>query len=486
MNTVSRQVQDKWHVRLLLQWRWLVLVIAIPISLFIEIIEGPTHALHFLDEVIIDGLVLPLSTWLVLTFVARRVVRQSEHEEALEQRQRFMQRLAEHREYSDLTHFLVHAPATLLPVAHASLFVYDQHHAQLMFVTQWNAGSSANARTPSHLTAPVICAACLSAESPAEGHTGDCAFALDKREDSSTGEYGFRLAHDNTLVGALRLRFEDGKKPTPRQIKLLTDLAPEMALALEMAIADSRQAEQLYREAQAYERRRITQQLHDSLAQQVFYLHLGLDQLASDTALLPTDAIQRKAESLRDVAADVYEQVRNNLSILRAWEQVNLTEAVSELARLTARNADLTIAIDVQGEPAWLSPHTCEQIYCIVQETLNNVVKHARAQHVQFELIWLDEHLRISLADDGVGFDPAQLRNEGHYGLALMRETIAALQGVFTLESSPGSGTRVQFSIPLELPDLQQRQRIAWSPELHLALKENLAQERPAEREVAL
>src|SRR5688500_7920292 len=115
----------------------------------------------------------------------------------------------------------------------------------------------------------------------------------------------------------------------------MTPIAPEMALALDLTIADARQAELAYREAQIDERRRITHELHDSLAQQVFYLHLGLDQLAGDKALPAGDAIQPKVESMRDVAADVYEQVRNNLSILRAWEQADLTEAISRLARVT-------------------------------------------------------------------------------------------------------------------------------------------------------
>jgi signal transduction histidine kinase len=240
-------------------------------------------------------------------------------------------------------------------------------------------------------------------------------------------------------------------------------------VALDLAIADARQAERAYREAQIQERRRITHELHDTVAQQVFYLHLGLDQLAGNAALLASDAAQPKIESMRDVAAEVYEQVRNNLSILRAWEQLDLTEAISRLARITAHNADLTIEIDVQGEPKWLSPHTCEDIYGIVRESLNNIVKHAQARHVQVNLIWLAEDLKISLVDDGVGFDPAQLPHEGHYGLALMREVIEALQGEFMIDSRPGAGSHLRVSVPLRLPEPLSRHRQAWPQELEPA-----------------
>jgi signal transduction histidine kinase len=469
MSAFANQLHDRRSIQLLLSWRWLVLAIGIPISVVIELIEGYSLDLHFLDEVIIDGLLLPLSTWIVLTVAARNIARHFEREETLEQRQRFMQRLAEHREYSDLARFIVRFPSTLLPIDHASLFVYDRHLARLDFVTEWNA-AGVDSPMPSYLTMPAVCSTCLASESAQMCRTGGCAFAIEQHTDSFPPEYCLPLSHDHALIGVLRLRYQAGKTPIADQIKFITTLTPEVALALDLAIEDARQAKRMYREAQIQERRRITHELHDSLAQQLFYLHLSLDQLVGDEALLASSATQRKVESMRDVAADVYEQVRNNLSILRAWEQADLTEAISRLTRVTAHNADLTITIDVLGDAVWLSPHTCEDIYGVIREALNNVVKHARAQHVQLDLIWSAEHLSISLADDGLGFDPARLPNEGHYGLALMGEVIEALQGVFTIESSPGNGTRLQVRIPLQLPEPDLRSMHARPQQLHPSL----------------
>jgi signal transduction histidine kinase len=202
----------------------------------------------------------------------------------------------------------------------------------------------------------------------------------------------------------------------------------------------------------------------------VFYLHLNLDQLAEDETQITNAAARRKIESMRAVAADVYERVRHNLSILRTWEQVDLTEAVSELARVTAHNAEIAIDITVQGEPKWLSPHTCEHLYGVVREALNNVVKHARAQRVRLELHWSATHLSMHLVDDGVGFEPAQPAPEGHYGLALMREAVEALQGDMLLESAYGGGTTLRVTVPLRLPDPYLRQRDAWLQKLHTTL----------------
>jgi signal transduction histidine kinase len=469
MSALSHQLHDRRSIQLLLSWRWLVLAIGIPISVVIEIIEGYSLDLHVLDEVVIDGLLLPLTTWVVLTFAARNIARHFEREEVLEQRQHFMQRLAEHREYRGLAHFIVRFPSTLLPIDHASLFVYDHHLAQLDFVTEWNAAGSVDPPTPRYLRAQADCSACLSSEAVQMCNTGACV-ALDQLTASSAHEYCLSLSHDDVLVGVLRLRYQAGETPVADQLKFITTLAPEIALALGLAIEDAQQAKRIYREAQIQERRRITHELHDSLAQQLFYLHLSLDQLVGDDALLASDATQRKVESLRDVAADVYEQVRNNLSILRAWEQADLTEAISRLARVTAHNADLTIAIDVQGEAVWLSPHTCEDIYGVIREGLNNIVKHARARHVQLDMVWSAERLSISLVDDGAGFDPARLPNEGHYGLALMREVVESLQGIFTLESSPINGTRLQVRIPLQLPEPDPRYTTARPQQLRPSL----------------
>jgi signal transduction histidine kinase len=469
MSTFPHRLPEKGHIQLLLSWRWLVIAIAIPISIVIEILEGNTEDLHFLDEVIIDGLVLPLTTWIVLTFAARNLAQQFAREQALEQRQRFMQQLAEHREYQDLTHFIVRFPATMLPLDYAALFVVDPDHARLNLATDWNAAGIADTALPRFPTTLPACDACMSAGAAQTHHTGACAFAPDPAGDPVARDIYLPIRHE-TLVGALRLRYQAGKAHADGQLDYLTSLLPEIAVALDMAIADAQLAARAYREAQIQERRRITHELHDTVAQQVFYLHLSLDHLAGNPALLASDAALHKIESLRDVTAEVYEQVRNNLSILRAWEQLDLTEAISRLARVTAHNADMTIDIDVQGQPSWLSPHTCEDIYGIVREGLNNVVKHAQARHVQVDLIWSAKDLRICLADDGLGFDLGRLPREGHYGLTLMREVVDSLEGELAIESSPGSGSCLRVSIPLPLPDPVPGQSQAWPQELQPAL----------------
>lgn len=427
MDVFARWDSGREYIRLLLSWRWLVFAIGIPLSLVIELIEEQGPELDILDEVLIDGIVLPVATWFVLTFVARKMAAQVEREAALERRQQFTQRLSEHREYHDLANFLVRFPASLVPVQAASLWLFSAGQQSLQRVAAWHA-VGADLDAPTDL--------CLV------------------------------LIHDNAQLGVLNLVFQPDQELTPAEREQLLSYTPDIAAALAHAIADHEQAERAYRDARAYERRRITQELHDSLAQQVFYLHLNLDQLTSDPLLARSEGLQGKLTTMREVAADVYEQIRNNLSILRAWEQVNLTEAIADMARVCGQNAAMRVDVVVQGEPAWLSPHVCEQVYSVVREALNNVVKHARAAQVKLSMDWSAEELLIRLMDNGVGFNPQLPPAEGHYGLSLMRETMEALHGELEIESAPGQGTGLTVRIPIRLLEADLRPSQGWPQQL--------------------
>jgi signal transduction histidine kinase len=252
------------------------------------------------------------------------------------------------------------------------------------------------------------------------------------------------------LVGVLRLRCRPGGALSSDQVAFLNRISPEIALALVLAIAHTRQLDRVRIEAQLDERRRLSYDLHNSLAQHIGYLHLSLDRLASDSNIISSGNILSELKRLREVAGDAYEQVRASLSFLRAWQQVDLTQAIDEYACAIARRADLAIDLKTAGTPARLSPLACQHIFSLVQEGLCNVEKHARARRVEIALDWTVDDLRVSVSDDGVGFDPAVVSN-GHYGLAMMAERLQRLGGERRIESAPGAGTRLHLCIPLRL-----------------------------------
>ncbi|MBV9455404.1 MAG: ATP-binding protein [Rubrobacter sp.] len=90
-------------------------------------------------------------------------------------------------------------------------------------------------------------------------------------------------------------------------------------------------------------------------------------------------------------------------------------------------------------------------LYRICQEAMTNVARHAEAEHVAIQLVATPEQVRLAVEDDGRGFDASEI-STGHHGLVGMNERAKMLGGSFDLQSNPGTGTRIQVTVPLENP----------------------------------
>ena len=126
-------------------------------------------------------------------------------------------------------------------------------------------------------------------------------------------------------------------------------------------------------------------------------------------------------------------------------EEEGLIRAIELRLNAVERRANLQLDVRLD-ELAGLSPSQEVELYHIVVEALNNVVKHAAATRVALQLTQADGHLRLRIVDDGQGFDPAQTR--GGMGLRNIRERVARLDGQLTIFSEPGAGTRLEAVIP--------------------------------------
>lgn len=432
----------------ILRWRWLVFFASQLIILF-ELYES--HALddpHLWREVFLYALILPVAIWFALTALAHNMARRARTEQYYERHRRITPRLAQYREWDELTRFVTEFPSQILPVDHTALFTYDHRNARLELVTRWD--------VPNGSPAPLdprrafdICQACLFSRPPQMRRGETCAYYLGSVNNKERDEFCLPLSYDNLLVGILRLRCQPGKSLTRDKIEFMEATSPEVALALALLLSYPRQITQVQTEAQMDERNRIAYELHNSLAQQIGYLHLSLDRLASDGPLLKSDETRDELEHLRLVAGDAYEQIRHTLALLRSEKLIDLSQAIADHSRYVARLANLQIDFTTVGEAYLLPPELCQHLFGLVRECLNNVEKHARAQHVQIGLSWSADSLCINVIDDGVGFDPSVPPPSGHYGLVLMRERAEALGGELTIDSSPAQGTRLNFRIPL-------------------------------------
>jgi signal transduction histidine kinase len=94
-------------------------------------------------------------------------------------------------------------------------------------------------------------------------------------------------------------------------------------------------------------------------------------------------------------------------------------------------------------------------LYRLCQESLNNAIKHARANRVDVKLTWNDNSVILEVIDNGIGFEPSALASKyqaqnGHFGLMNLRERVNALNGQFVIKSQPGSGTLIRAILPLQ------------------------------------
>jgi len=94
------------------------------------------------------------------------------------------------------------------------------------------------------------------------------------------------------------------------------------------------------------------------------------------------------------------------------------------------------------------------QVLRIVQEALANVRKHSKARHADVRVEEVDSRVRVTVQDDGVGFNPSELARAEfpRFGLSTMRERAESVGGLFQLESTPGTGTRVTIEVPARIP----------------------------------
>lgn len=197
------------------------------------------------------------------------------------------------------------------------------------------------------------------------------------------------------------------------------------------------------------ERHRIAQDLHDSLAQNISYLRLKLDQFSEDRRLRETADIQQEINYMRDVANEAYEQIRGTLTTLDPTCQSDLAETLRGSAMDIGERAGFAVVLESQPDRFPLDPEVCRQMIFICQEALYNVEKHAQAQVVNIQVDWGEKELTLCIADDGSGFDPDEVPTDGHLGLAIMSQRAQSIDGQLTIDSRTGSGTRVTLRVPV-------------------------------------
>ena len=213
------------------------------------------------------------------------------------------------------------------------------------------------------------------------------------------------------------------------------------------------------------ERSRLAHELHDETVQALIALDQRL-QLIERTARRDPQAALSKLGELRALTATTIDDVRRVIRDLRPiyLEDLGLVPAIEMLTQSLNQPDRLAAACVIAGEVRRLSPEHELAVYRIVQEALNNVIRHAQAKHVDVQMRF-SETLSISISDDGVGFAMPDrvdaLTDRGHFGLIGMRERAELIGARLVIQSSPGQGTTVEVMLPPVDPRRPARRRFS-------------------------
>jgi signal transduction histidine kinase len=192
------------------------------------------------------------------------------------------------------------------------------------------------------------------------------------------------------------------------------------------------------------ERNRIARELHDSVSQNLFGISLNLKTLKYLLNRDPEKAVST-IEQLQEMVAEIQSEMRLMIYELQpaALSEKGFFEALENLAGLFKARYNLEISCHFTGKEDQLDNKCQLMFYRILQESLNNVARHANARKVKVLLEAKNGCGQLTVKDDGKGFELAELNEEKHLGVRGMRERVNEVGGEFWIESALGKGTTV-------------------------------------------
>jgi two-component system NarL family sensor kinase len=245
-------------------------------------------------------------------------------------------------------------------------------------------------------------------------------------------------------LGVMNLAMRGWRRLTRRELDLLTTVADQLAVAIERARLGERSIER----ARTDERARIAREVHDTLAQGFTAVAL---QIESGLAHLERgEGARRPLERALVVARESLEEARRSIRALRTpmLHDRPLAEALGALSREFTADTGVRVRTEI-ADVGPLPPETESELFRIASESLTNVRKHARAREAVLRLDMVRGRIRLTIADSGAGFRLRGARRRG-FGIVGIEDRARVAGGRATIKSTPGRGTTVTVSVPVQ------------------------------------
>ncbi len=201
-------------------------------------------------------------------------------------------------------------------------------------------------------------------------------------------------------------------------------------------------------EGQEEERRRIARELHDGLGQTLTAIRLNYQSLAGKVT--SPDQLQdfRRLESMLDSASSEVRSISHQM-MPKELEQFGLIPAVEGTLKLILENTPVKYNFEHSGFRERIGKHSELVLFRVLQELVNNVIKHSGADMLNVRLLRVTSHAVLSVSDNGIGFDVHKHEKKG-IGLLNIAGRIDGIKGHLHFESAPGNGTIITIRIPVE------------------------------------
>jgi len=207
------------------------------------------------------------------------------------------------------------------------------------------------------------------------------------------------------------------------------------------------------REAIIEERRRIAREIHDGVAQSLSYLNLKTKAVSDSVSSQNTVQALTDIGEIQKVVQDTYEDIRESIDQLSTEiRTLPITTALGTYIREFSHNNAIPVKFNVPKPFTKLSPIAELQLLRIAQEALTNVRRHSLANEVEVKLKNTSDSIEMIIRDNGQGFNLMDLANAppGYHGINIIKERAEGLGGSLNISTTPGKGTELKISLPLD------------------------------------
>ena len=259
----------------------------------------------------------------------------------------------------------------------------------------------------------------------------------------------FPLRVEKETVGMLVAARNRTKSFTDEDVQSIATLSNQLAVTIKTRMLFKEKEKRILLE----ERNRIARDIHDGIAQTLAGAIMKLESAGRRFNKKPEETLKLMHESVYGLR-DSLREVRESIYALRPYptERVGLSKAVGSKIEAVKKEFGLNISFEIRGEEIELSSMVEKVLFDIFQESLQNVIKHAKASSIEILLSYQSENILLRIKDDGVGFSLFQAmlnaRERPHFGILQINDSAEKINASLQIDSKEGEGTEVTIIVP--------------------------------------